>query len=109
VVNVSSSDKSDKRCHQGQKNLRGGFDRVWELLDTSGQQPLETQLRHRFTAFAAMTTRGAHQGERVIRIEKDGVEFARIYECCWRHTTNCYGTRIGGYSDALVRWAAGHS
>lgn len=95
--------------HQGQKNLEKGFATVWELLSASRQQPLVTPNRHNFVAFGAVTSRGKHRGERVIRIETDGVEFGRIYQCCWGHTTNCYGTRIGGYSDALDRWAAGRS
>jgi hypothetical protein len=61
------------------------------------------------TKLKANTIRGKHKGERVIRIEKDVVEFGRIYQCCWGHTTNCSRTRIGGCSDALDRWAAGHS
>jgi hypothetical protein len=106
VADVRSNDTSGKRYHQGQKDLQNDFDSVWGLLNASGQQPLVTPLGHRFTAFAAVTTGGAHQGERVIRIEKDGLEFARIYRCCWGHTTNCYGTRIGGYSEAVDSLAA---
>lgn len=106
MADVRSNDKSGKHYHQGQKVLQNDFGSVWELLNASGQQPLVTPHRHRFTAFAAVTTRGAHQGERVIRIEKDGLEFGRIYGCCWGHTTNCYGTRVGGYSEAVDGLAA---
>ena len=93
------------RHHQSQKNLATDFNHVWGLVDASGEQPLITPNGHSFITFVGLATKGVHQGERVIRIEKDGKEFARIYPCCWRHTTNCYGTRIGGYSDALDRWA----
>ena len=93
------------RHHQSQKNLAIDFNHVWGLLDASGEEPLVTPNGHSFVTFAGLAIKGVHQGERVIRIEKDGKEFARIYPCCWRHTTNCYGTRIGGYSDALDRWA----
>ena len=34
----------------------------------------------------------------------DGKEYARVYPCCWGHTANCYGTRIGGYSESLDFW-----
>lgn len=91
--------------HKGKKNLKNSFNRVYELLDALGQQPLVTPHGHRFVAFAAKAMRGSHKNERVIRIEKDGVEFARVYRCCWGHTTNCNRTRIGGYSDALDGWA----
>lgn len=92
------------RHHQGRKNLSNDFDHVWALLDTSGEQSLITSRGHSFVAFAELTIRGSHQGEKVIRIKKDKYEFARIYPCCWGHTTNCNGTRIGGYSNALDQW-----
>jgi len=92
------------RHHQSQKHLQNDFDRVWGLLDAFGRQPLLTPKGHEFVAFAAVTTRGSHKGERVVRIQRDSQEYARIYPCCWRRTTNCNGTRIGGYSDALDSW-----
>jgi hypothetical protein len=91
--------------HQSHKNLKHDFDAVWERLKVSGRQSLQTPDFHNFDAFATLTTRGSHQGKKVIRIMKDGKEFARIYPCCWRHSTNCHGTRIGGYSEALDQWA----
>jgi hypothetical protein len=93
------------RHHQSRKNLKSGFGRVWELLNISGEQPLATPRGHRFVAMARITIKGSHQREKVIQIRRDEQEFARIYPCCWGHTTNCYGTRIGGYSDALDEWA----
>jgi len=93
------------RHHQGQKNLTHDFNAVWEKLKVLDRQSLQTPDGHDFYAFAALTTRGSRQGQRVIRIRKGDKEFARIYPCCWRHTTNCYGTRIGGYSEALDLWA----
>jgi len=108
--------------HQGKKSLKHTFEQVWHLLATYGRQSLKTLNGRTFDAFAAYATKakGRHKGEKVIRIqkaEKSRQEYARIYPCCWGHTTNCYGTRngtyIGGYSDALDKWAArtkrGHS
>ncbi len=97
--------------HQGKKNLKHTFEHVWQLLNASGRQSLKTPNGSTFDAFAALTIKAKAQpkGQKVIRIEKDEKhrqEHARIYPCCWRHTTNCNATRIGGYSDALDQWAA---
>ena len=61
-------------------------------------------LDHIFDAQAYVTSKGSHRGEEVIRIFSDGKEYARIYPCCWGHTANCHGTRIGGYSESLDHW-----
>jgi len=90
--------------HQGQKILNHSFNAIWEKLCISGTQSLQTENKHDCEAFARITTRGVRKGDKVIRITKDGREFARIYECCWRCTINCFGTRIGGYSEALDKW-----
>jgi len=92
------------RHHQGKKDLANNFEHIWRVLNASGRQSLTTPNSHTFDTFAALAIKGTHEGEKVIRIEKDGQEFARIYPCCWGHTTNCYGTRIGGYSAALDHW-----
>jgi len=63
-----------------------------------------THYGHEFDAGASHVTKGSHKGEKVIHIKKDGNGFAYIYQCCWQHQTNCYGTRIGGYSEALDKW-----
>ena len=94
--------------HRGRKNLRNGFDQVWEKLHSCGKQTLTTAKDKVFIASAA--TLRSLSGEKFIKIEgAAGQEFARIYECCWGHTVNHYsngnGTRIGGYSDALDNWA----
>jgi len=73
------------RHHQSQKNLATDFNHVCGLLDASGEQPLVTPNGHSFITFAGLATKGVHQGERVIRIEKGGKEFARIYPCRCRH------------------------
>ena len=80
------------------------FGIVWERLSSAGRQSLQTPDIHDFDAFADTALKGQFQGERIIRIKKDNRTFALIYPCCWRHTTNDYGTRIGGYSEALDRW-----
>ena len=93
--------------HQSQKILYTNYDRLWEALHTFGEQHLITPNDHKFTAIAAAASRGSHHGEKLIQVRKHSQEFARIYPCCWGHTTNCYGTRIGGYSDGLDLWARG--
>lgn len=94
--------------HQSQKILQSRFDIVWQRLDDAGEQQLVTPNGHRFTALASQRKRALEdQDPRFIAVKQRGQEFARIYPCCWGHTTNCYGTRIGGYSDGLDAWAKG--
>jgi len=94
-----------KMQHQGQKKLRSDFHYLWERLDTAREQHLITPDGHKFTASACRTVRGSHKGQEFIRVKQANQEYARIYSCCWGHTTNCYDTRIGGYSDGLDSWA----
>ncbi len=94
--------------HQSQKILQSRFDIVWKRLDDVGEQQLVTPNGHKFTALASQRKRSLEdQDPRFIEVKQRGQEFARIYPCCWGHTTNCYGTRIGGYSDGLDSWAKG--
>jgi len=94
--------------HQSQKLLQSRFDIVWQRLDDAGEQQMITPDGHKFMALASRRKRTPEgQDPRFIRVKQRGQEFARIYPCCWGHTTNCHGTRIGGYSDGLDAWAKG--
>ncbi len=94
--------------HQSQKLLQSRFDIVWQRLDDAGEQQMVTPDGHKFIASASRRKRAPEgQDPRVIRVKQRGKEFARIYPCCWGHTTNCSGTRIGGYSDGLDAWVKG--
>jgi predicted GIY-YIG superfamily endonuclease len=93
--------------HESHKVLSSDFNRIWQRLAESGEQYLVTPRGHKFTAEAIMGLRGTHENQKLIRIKQDNIEFARIYSCCWRHTTNCHGTHIGGYSDGLDSWYRG--
>ena len=93
--------------HESRKVLSSDFNRIWQRLTESGEQYLVTPRGHKFTAEAMTGLRGTHENQRLVRIKHDNIEFARIYGCCWRHTTNCHGTRIGGYSDGLDSWYRG--
>ena len=94
--------------HQSQKLLQSRFDIVWQRLDDAGEQQMVTPDGHKFTARASRRKRTPEdQDPRFIAVKQRGQEFARIYPCCWGHTTNCHGTRIGGYSDGLDAWAKG--
>jgi predicted GIY-YIG superfamily endonuclease len=94
--------------HQSQKLLQSRFDIVWQRLDDAGEQQLVTPDGHKFIALASRRKRTLDdQDPRFIAVKQRGQEFARIYPCCWGHTTNCHGTRIGGYSDGLDAWAKG--
>ena len=91
--------------HEGRKDLRKGFADVWRSLEIRDIQELATSKGSDFRASASHATRGSHEGEKVIIINKGSREFARVYRCCWGYQTNNYGTRIGGYTDALDKWA----
>jgi predicted GIY-YIG superfamily endonuclease len=94
--------------HQSQKLLQSRFDIVWQRLDDAGDQQMVTPDGHKFMAMASRRKRTPEEGDpRFIAVKQRGKEFARIYPCCWGHTTNCSGTRIGGYSDGLDAWAKG--
>jgi hypothetical protein len=92
------------RHHKGQKHLAHDFNGVWGKLKVSSRQSLQTLDGHDFDAFADFASKGSHQGQKVIRVKKDGQTFAYIDPCCWGCVTNCYGTWIGGYSEALDLW-----
>jgi predicted GIY-YIG superfamily endonuclease len=93
--------------HESRKVLYSDFNRIWQRLIEGGEQYLVTPRGHKFTAEAITGLRGTHEKQRLIRIKQENVEYARIYTCCWKHTTNCHGTRIGGYSDGLDSWYRG--
>lgn len=94
--------------HQSQKLLQSRFDIVWQRLDDAGEQQMITPDGHKFIARSSRRKRALQdQDPRFIAVKQRGKEFARIYPCCWGHTTNCNGTRIGGYSDGLDAWAKG--
>jgi predicted GIY-YIG superfamily endonuclease len=93
--------------HESRKVLYSDFNRIWQRLRESGEQYLVTPRGNKFTAEAITGIRGTHEKQRLIRVKQENVEYARIYSCCWRHTTNCHGTRIGGYSDGLDSWYRG--
>jgi hypothetical protein len=94
--------------HQSQKLLQSRFDILWQRLGDAGEQQLVTPDGHKFMALASQRKRTLEdQDPRFIAVKQRGQEFARIHPCCWGHTTNCHGTRIGGYSDGLDAWAKG--
>jgi hypothetical protein len=91
--------------HEAKKALMHDFTVIWERLRAANDQSFQTPRGNSFEAFATTVTDGSYPGDRVIIITEDSKEIARIYSCCWGHTTNCYETPIGDYSDALDRWA----
>src|SRR4030042_4615744 len=94
--------------HQSQKLLQSRFDIVWQRLDDAGEQQMVTPDGHKFMALASRRKRAVQdQDPRFIAVKQRGQDFARIYPCCWGHTTNCNGTRIGGYRDGLDAWVQG--
>jgi len=93
--------------HQSRKILEADFSSLWDRIYAVGETYLVTPNGHKFTAEATTAVRGIHGKQKLLRIKQKGREFARIYECCWGHTTNCYGTRIGGYSESLNSWYKG--
>ena len=87
--------------HQGSVPLEHTFEQAHRWLSLSRSHDLVTRQGERFQAVAYTAGKGPHQGKKVIRFLKKGKEFARAYECCWGHGTNCGKTRIGVYSVAI--------
>lgn len=94
-----------KEPHKTVKPVINDFESIKEGLQTSDPLAILTPQGKRAVAQVRTTLRGSHQGEQFIKIDNVfGQEFARIYQDCLGFTTNCYGTYIGGYSDALDTW-----
>ena len=87
--------------HQGSVPLSHSFEQAHRWLSLNNINDLVTARGERFEAVAYTAGKGPHQGKKVIRFLKKGQEFARAYECCWGHTTNCNKTRIEVYSAAI--------
>jgi len=87
--------------HQGSVPLKNSFEQAHCWLSLNRTNDLVTARGERFEAVAYTAGKGPHQGQKVIRFLKKGREFARAYECCWGHTTNCGKTRIGAYCTAI--------
>ena len=51
-----------------------------------------------FTARATVASKGSHKGEKLIQFFPYR-EYA--YGCCWGHKTNCYGSYIDCYTEAI--------
>ncbi len=88
--------------HQGSISLNRTFDDTWELINNQKGIDLNT-LREKtpFCAEAKITTRGKHEGEKVIIFYQNGEEYARSYSCCWGHYRNCNDTWMGMYCKAV--------
>jgi len=87
--------------HQGSVPLKNSFEGAHSWLSLNRTNDLVTAKGERFEAVAYTAGKGPHKGQKVIRFLKKGREFARAYECCWGHTTNCNKTRIAVYSAAI--------
>ena len=87
--------------HQGSVPLKHTFGEAHRWLSLSSTDDLVTSGGERFEAVAYTAAKGPHRGQKVIRFLTKGREFARAYECCWGHTTNCNKTRIEVYSAAI--------
>lgn len=98
---------AEQFSHRGNKILEADFNSLWERISNIKEILLITPQGHKFSVVAETSKRGIHSSEKFLKIKHNSKEFARIHACCWGHTTNCYGTRIGGYSEALNSWYMG--
>ncbi len=85
--------------HKGTVEVSVDFSGVFRCLGPHSAK-LRTRNGTRFEAEATVS----RTGKKVIRFKQEGKEYARSYECCWGHYSNCYGTRIGMYCRALGEW-----
>lgn len=90
-----------KKVHERTVELRHTYDTVRAWLSKHGEVRLQTARGTPFEARASVCQGGDHPGQSMILITRDGDARAYIYPCCWGHSTQCGGTRIGMYSNAL--------
>ena len=91
--------------HDSHKDRDIGFDQLLLLLQSQGTQSLTTFRKATpFVASERTSSKGSHVGEPCVMAVSPGGA-APIYRCCWEHSTNCSGTRIGQYCEALDDWA----
>ncbi len=88
-------------AHKATANVRLQFAEAWRALKEHGPTQLSTESGKEFEASAG-TAKG---NRRVIRYFRNGKEYGRAYECCWRHRTNCNRTWIGLYSEPLDQFS----
>ena len=88
-------------AHEGTVDLETTFESAHKWLLSRGETVLTTAAGTCFTARAALTHRGPHKGEPVIRFFQSDTDYGRAYACCWGHYYNCNKTRIGMYCKAL--------
>lgn len=80
---------------------RLAFDEAYEQVKNNPNKQYETTGNQTpFKAIATKTSKGVHQGDKVIRFIT-GTEKGRAYKCCWGHITNCNRTYIDCYTKAL--------
>jgi hypothetical protein len=90
-------------AHEGKVALEHTFRQACSWLERHGPVDLQTSRNARFRATVSDVHRGSHRGDKAIRFMQGTHESARVYECCWGHYYNCYGTRIGMYCSAVDR------
>lgn len=94
--------KRSRPAHYEQTHPNLSFDNSYRaILQKPGHIYFTTGNKRSFTATSKTAVRGIHAGERVIIFRTDGIERARVYECCWTHRTNCNRTYVDCYVMAL--------
>lgn len=93
--------RETRASHDGEVQNQNSFNTALRSLQDSGPRNLTTNSGTPFTARAHVATKGNHLGEYCIVIDRDGVNRAYIYACCWGHVTNCNRTYIDVYSPHL--------
>jgi hypothetical protein len=88
--------------HAGRVNNPLSFVEAYEQArDNPDRTYYTTGDRSVFVVKAAVSKKGNHPREPVLRFMSDRTERARAYECCWGHRTNCNSTHIDCYTRAI--------
>ncbi len=94
--------KTTLPAHHGSVKNRIPFQVAFEIGQQNPDDEYYTQGNNTpFSVKAAITTKGVHKGEPVLRFLTNGQEQARAYSCCWGHVTNCNRTYIDCYTASL--------
>lgn len=87
--------------HSGFVNNPKTFQQAYEEITNNPGRTYRTDAGTLFECEARITSKGPHEGEKLIIFKQAGIEMARAYECCWGKQTNCNRTYIDSYSREI--------
>ena len=90
-----------KDPHSGLVDNPKTFQQVYGDVSRNSGNQYRTKAGTPFTCEARITSKGPHEGDKVIVFKQNATEMARAYECCWGKLTNCNRTYIDSYTPEI--------